>query len=117
MYIPKQIIFLKFKIFAGLCPYEVHRVQHPTSFVATGEARLRREAKRLYFSLNLIFYLTSKTKLILFSTNFILALSRSVSEFIEDIRFFDEVSRAYAAEKEQQKIDKFKNLQYILFLV
>ena len=65
--------------------------------IATGEARLRREAissinsdtlrEELYFSLNLIFYLTCKTKLVLFSTNFILALSPQAYF----VWFFDEV--------------------------
>ena len=77
LYIPKQLHFVKnkffkFKIFAGLCHYEVHRVQHPTSFatvgsacgIATGEARLRREAKRLNLGFNLINYITCKTILV-----------------------------------------------------
>ncbi|MEI0799177.1 hypothetical protein R4Q14_12755, partial [Brachyspira intermedia] len=82
-YILSKIIFL-FLLLVGTSPAK-HTVvplcvlrNTPTSFVATGEARLRREAKRLHLGFNLINYLTCKTKLVLFSTNFILALSRSV---------------------------------------
>ena len=68
-------------------------VPPPTSFategsvcgIATCEACLR---WRNIFELKLIIYITCKIILVLFSTNFILALSRSLSEFIEDIRFF-----------------------------
>ncbi|AEM23239.1 hypothetical protein Bint_2640 [Brachyspira intermedia PWS/A] len=66
-YILSKIIFL-FLLLVGTSPHT------PTSFVATGEARLWREAKRLHLGFNLINYLTCKTKLVLFSTNFILAL-------------------------------------------
>ena len=66
-YILSKIIFLNFKYLQGFAP-------HPTSFVAAYEVRLRREAKRLYLNLNVINYFTCKTILVLFSTNFILAL-------------------------------------------
>ena len=86
---------------------------NPTSFategstcsIATKKQLQPAFGERLYFSLNLIFYLICQTKLVLFSTNFILALSRSVSEFIEDIRFFDSVS----GKKNNKKIDKLYN--------
>ncbi|MDA0062811.1 hypothetical protein OFS03_06210 [Brachyspira hyodysenteriae] len=93
-----KINFLNLKYLQGFAP-------HPTSFVATGEARLRREAKRLYFILNLIFYLTCKKKLVLFSTNFILALSRSVP-----------AAATFCGEKKlNKKIDKLKNFFSIYY--
>ncbi|PTY40698.1 hypothetical protein DQ06_09085 [Brachyspira hampsonii bv. II] len=73
----------------------------PTSFateesacgIATGEAILRREAKRLYLVLNLINYFTYNTILVLFNTNFILALFGSFC----------------GGKKNDKKIDKLKN--------
>ena len=82
----------------GFAP-AVRAFGNPTSFVATGEARLRREAKRLYLNLNVINYFTCKTILVLFSTNFILALFETLAKPAERKR----------REKEQQKIDKVKN--------
>ena len=54
--------------------------------------------------------ITCKTKLVLFSTNFTLALSRSVSELVEDIGSF------CGGKKNNKKIDKLKNLHYIPIL-
>ena len=59
--------------------------------------------------LKLIVYITCKTKLVLFSTNSILALSRSVSELVEDIGSLTKSAERMWREKEQQeKIDKLK---------
>ena len=74
---------------------------NPTSFategstcgIATKKQALPAFGEELYFSLNLIFYLTCQTKLVLFSTNFILALFGSLTKSAERMR----------REKEQQK--------------
>ena len=106
-YTLSKINFLNLKYLQGFAP-------HPTSFategstvkychrrprtplllrpkevllsIATGEARLRREAKRLYFNLNLIFYITSKTKLVLFNTNFIFSLFATLTKSAYGVR-------------------------------
>ncbi len=81
LYIPKQLHFVKnyffiFIICGGLAPPLCVLTQHPQFFYwykaqpAYGE--------RLHLCFNLINYITCKTILVLFSTNFILALSRSV---------------------------------------
>ncbi|HJH54711.1 MAG TPA: hypothetical protein K8V77_01345, partial [Brachyspira hyodysenteriae] len=61
--------------------------------------------ERLYLNLNVINYFTCKTILVLFSTNFILALFGSLTKSASRSVPMAGVRR----EKEQQKIDKVKN--------
>ena len=112
IYIPKQLYFLKNKFiflfwYLGLCPpRSVPGRSPPTVRVRPHFFCDRREclwychirstpAAKGYIwrspplgVLKLIVYITCKIKLVLFSTNSILALSRSVSESIEDIGSF-----------------------------
>ena len=81
-YILSKINFSNLKYLHGFAHHAVCLRSTPTSFATVGSAcgiATKKQAQpafgeRLYFSLTLIFYLTCKIKLVLFSTNFILAL-------------------------------------------
>ena len=102
-YILSKINFSNLKYLQGFAHHAVCLRSTPTSFATVGSAcgiATKKQAQpafgeRLYFSLNLIFYLTCKTKLILFSTNFILALSPQAYF----VWFFDSVRLWRAAGK------------------
>ena len=89
-YIPKQLYFVKINLYFWfyIWGFAHHSVcfASPCFFCATKKQALPAFGEGLYFRLNSIFYLTCKTKLVLFNTNFQLAVFGSLTKSAERMR-------------------------------